>query len=34
MASEDMLTPAQTEAALNCFGWAKILLATIPEDDR
>ena len=34
MNTEDMLAPEQIEAALNCFGWAKVLLATIPESDR
>lgn len=34
MRSEDMLTPQQLEAAENCFGWAKTLLATVPEGAR
>lgn len=34
MRSEGMLTPDQIEASENCFGWAKALLATIPEGDR
>lgn len=34
MHSEGMLTPAQLEAAQNCFGWGAQLLATIPEAER
>lgn len=34
MQSEGYLSPEQVEAAENVFGWAKVLLSTIPEVSR
>ena len=34
MTEEGYLSPTQIDAAENCFGWAKLLLDTIPEPER
>ena len=34
MRSEGMLSAEQEEAATNCIGWGKVLLNTIPEEQR